>query len=86
MTITTAELLEALAAEYRPPAQPADTFTREQMEHALGCGKDVALRHIRTLVHAGRAVPMSLAFTDIAGRVTAKIAYRLIPAPKKRRP
>ena len=83
MNITTAELLEALAAERRPPTQPADTFTRVQLMQALGCGKDLALKHIHALVAAGRVEPTKVPVTDLVGRTTTMPGYRL--RPKKRR-
>lgn len=85
MNITTAELLEAIAAERRPASQPADTFTRVQLQHAVGCGKDLALKHIHALVRAGRAVPTTIAMVDLAGRTASVPGYRLLRSKRAAR-
>lgn len=84
MNITVAEILEAIAAESRPPAQPRDTFTRVQLMQALGCGKDLALKHIHALVRAGRATPTTIPLTDIIGRTSPVPGYRLLPQKRRK--
>ena len=85
MNITTAELLDAIAAERRPASQPADTFTRVQLQQAIGCGKDLALKHIHALVRAGRAVPTTIAMTDLIGRSVSVPGYRLLRSKRPAR-
>lgn len=84
MNITTAELLEAIAAERRPASQPADTFTRVQLMQALGCGKDLALKHIHTLLRAGRITPTTIPLADIIGRTSPVPGYRLLPQKRRK--
>jgi hypothetical protein len=84
MNITTAELLEAIAAEQRPPSQPKDTFTRVQLQQALGCGKDLALRHIHALLRAERIEATTIPLVDIIGRTTPVPGYRLLPQKRRK--
>lgn len=80
VTITEAELMDALASSIRSEA-PEDARTVHQLAKVAGVPESRIAKTLRALASEGRVVPHRVPHVGVDGRRTTVPAYTILPAP-----
>lgn len=82
VTVTHAELLDALAAATKSTA-PEDAKTTPELCEALGLSGARVRKALAAMQAQGRLIVHNVRRPNISGRITVVPAYTIAPAPKK---